>query len=143
MRNLRDALIFLAKTGSQNDSQRAISLNALLYPPKGRAGRPDAPIQLGGPIVCVDYSSQSVSIGTLFRTGVDFGEISRLWGKHARPLSEQERKERNQCVILHRVAAYEWALHVVSPEATSTIPRPNREHADPEGRIPAFDDVQG
>ena len=78
---LSEALTFGEKTGPVGDIQRALAAHALLCPAKGRAGRPTSPIQLGGPIVCVDYSSQSLSIGNLFRTGIDFGGATHVGGE--------------------------------------------------------------
>ena len=110
LHTLSESLIFVEKTGTEKDSQRAAAVHALIGHLKGRAGRPAAPIQLGGPIVCVDYSSQSLSIGNLFWTGIDFGETSHLGNKPRAALSEPGKSERNQCVILHLAAAYEWVL---------------------------------
>ena len=69
-----------------------------------------ASVQLGGPIVCVDQSSQSLAIGNLLWAGIDFGEESHLGSKLRMALSEPEKVERNQCAILHLEAAYEWGL---------------------------------
>ena len=60
-------------------------------------------------MVCIDYSSQTVSIGELSWAIIDFGENFPLGGKMRTALSEGERIERNQCVVLHLASAYEWA----------------------------------
>ena len=78
---LNEALIFVVKAGSNKDIRRASAVRALLGPTKGRAGRHAAPVQLGGPIVCLVYSSKSLSIGNLFWTGIDFWEETRLCEK--------------------------------------------------------------
>ena len=51
-RTLNEALTFVEKTGAKKDCPRALAVHALLCPTKGRSGRPTAPIQLGGAIVC-------------------------------------------------------------------------------------------
>ena len=109
---LNEAIARLEKTGSEKDSQRAFAARTLLYPTKGRAGRPTAPIKLGDPIVLAQsgFSSQSVSIGNFFWAGIDFGEVTQLGEKIRKASSEHEKTERNRCVILHLAVAYEWAL---------------------------------
>lgn len=90
-----------------------------------REGGPTGyPIQSGDPIVCVDYSSKSVPIGSLFWTGIDFGAISHLGGKPRTALSEPEKKKkaRNQCVILHLATAYGWVPQGC-PRRPPSLPR--------------------
>ena len=78
MATLGEELSFLAKTGSQNDSQRAISAMALMQaanPAQGRAGKPPTAIQMGGLVDCVDFSPQTVSVGDLTWAKIDYGDI--------------------------------------------------------------------
>ena len=80
-RTLIEALIFVWKTGNKKDSQRAAALHAVIAPTKSRAGLPSTAIHFGEPITGAEYSSQSLSIGNLFWTGVDFGETTHLGNK--------------------------------------------------------------
>ena len=68
LETLRGAVIFLSKTGSKNDGQRALALLTLVRRdnnPSGRAGRMESKSVFGDPIHCVDYTSQAVSLGPL------------------------------------------------------------------------------
>ena len=82
-------MAFLSKTVSKKHSRRAIAALALLQGRKtmnGRAGRPMALVHMGDPIVCVDYSPQTVSVGSLFWMGIDCGANLHQWLKCARHL---------------------------------------------------------
>lgn len=83
MKTLCEDLTFLIQTGSEKDIQRSPAAIALLREmnhTKGRAGRPAALISTGGPMVCVDYSSQTVSVGDLSWTSIDIGENLPIGG---------------------------------------------------------------
>ena len=67
-KTLGEALVFLSKTGSKKDAQRALAALAVLHdtqPPQIRAGRPSPVVKLGDQMACIDYSSQTLSIGEL------------------------------------------------------------------------------
>ena len=49
-----------------------------------------------------------ISVGDLHWMSIDFGENLPLGGKLRTALSEADKVERNQCVVLHMAAAYEW-----------------------------------
>ena len=83
---LVDSPTCLIKTGSKQGEQRAMAALAVLRdlrPPRVRAGRSPAVINLGGQMVCIDYSSQPVAVGDLAWIIVDFGESMPLGDKCA------------------------------------------------------------
>ena len=61
-------------------------------------------------MVCIDYTSQLISVGDLNWLVIDFGENLPLGDKLRMALSEGGKIERNQRVVLHLAAAYEWVL---------------------------------
>ena len=61
-------------------------------------------------MVCVGYSSQTVSVGELGWAGIDFGGNFPIGAKMRRALSEGEKIERNQCAVLQLAESYEWVL---------------------------------
>ena len=81
---LGEALVHLAKTGSKKDVRRSIDTLPILHemhPAQARAGRPSGPISMGEPKVCIDYSSQTVSVGAMSLAIIDFAENLAIGGK--------------------------------------------------------------
>ena len=74
---LGEALVFRSETGSLGDLQMslvALFLRREMYPPLARAGKVSTPIAMGDQMVCLDYSSQPVTLGELSRISIDFRE---------------------------------------------------------------------
>ena len=56
---------------------------------------------------CIDYSSRPLTVGFLHWAGLDFGDQLSLNNHLRTALYEHDKRERNQCLILHLPAAYE------------------------------------
>ena len=111
LNTMGDALTFLTKTGSKKDIRRSLAALAILHvlhPTQVRNGRPSARTSLGDQMVCIDYSSQTVSVGEMSWAIVGRGENLPIGGKCAWHYLNGG-TERYQCVALHLAAAYEWA----------------------------------
>ena len=114
-RKLNESLTFLAKTGSKQDGQQALSTLSLIRIDQriwGRAGK-TSPHAWMGVVGRIDYSSQSATIGNLQWGSIDSGEDIQIGGKLRAATSEEERVERNLFVATHLAAAYECVLQGV------------------------------
>ena len=129
---LGEASAFLTRTGSKKDAQRALAALAVLrevYPVMNRAGKSPSVIYLGDQMTRIDYSPHPVSVGGLEWLSIDFGENLPLGDKLRKALSEGEKTERNQCVVLHLAAAYEWVRQGCPRRPHSIITRDDSANA--------------
>ena len=91
-RKLTDCLIPTQKAGAKRDIHHA---SAGMARKDRRASRKQAaPIDIGGRADCVDYESQTLSIGNLRWAGVDFGDQLSLGANRGRKCPKRSKTRR-------------------------------------------------
>ena len=101
-------LQLLIMNGCKSGEQCARAALVLAEPRNNTTGKESVAVRWGEKVPCIDYTSQSVQIGTLHYTADDFGDVIMLANSTQKELRTPNREENNQCVLLHLAAAGEW-----------------------------------
>ena len=76
----------------------------------GRVGGKQATVQMGVTITCIDYASQSLTMGDLHWLSLNFGENLNLGDILRVALSGRNKIERSLCAIAQLSESYDWVL---------------------------------
>ena len=108
---LQEALLYLSKTGSGKDGQKALDILTLFRVDgtiETRDGSILPPVVIGESTHRIDYTSRPAEVGSILWAGVDFGDKLSMADHLLKALPEPDKRVRNQCVAMHSTAAYEW-----------------------------------